>query len=77
MPTYYRNGALWIELRTRESGHPLPHVHAHFDGKSVSMALNGMVLEGYIRSDKQKEARDWVIKNSAMLEKEWRRIHNV
>ena len=77
MPTYYRNGSLYIEIRPRETNHPMPHVHACYDGKSVSMALDGTILEGRIRNDKQNEARKWVIDHAEMLEKEWRRIHNV
>ena len=77
MPTYYRNGSLWIELRGREGGHPLPHIHAHCDGQSVSMALDGTVLEGRIRSDKLREAKNWVTQNADFLKSEWRRIHGV
>ncbi|MBR2215767.1 MAG: DUF4160 domain-containing protein [Selenomonadaceae bacterium] len=77
MPTYYRNGSLWIELRTREGGHPMAHVHAHCDGQSVSMALDGTVLDGRIRSDRLNEVKAWVNKNKTLLESEWRRIHGV
>ncbi len=77
MPTYYRNGALWIEIRPREN-HPVPHVHVHFQGKSVSIALDGTVLAGGLGSSSQQaKAIAWIIKNRKMLEKEWRRIHHV
>ncbi|MBQ7496950.1 MAG: DUF4160 domain-containing protein [Selenomonas sp.] len=78
MPTYYRNGSLWIEIRTKEKSHPIPHVHAHFGDSSVSISLTGSILAGSLsNSKKQEEAVAWVIDNSEFLEKEWRRIHSV
>ena len=76
MPTYYRHGSLWIEIRPREQGHPVPHVHAHVGKYSTSIALNGTILAGDLHDRKlQAEAIQWVLKHKSFLESEWRRLH--
>ena len=76
MPTYYQCGSLWIEIRPREQGHPLPHVHAHVGKYSASIALNGNILAGDLHDRKlQAEAIQWVLKHKDFLETEWRRLH--
>ena len=42
------NGAR-IEMRSKERGHNIPHVHAVKNGQSMSIAFNGRVLAGKLK----------------------------
>ena len=76
MPTYYKLGSLWIEIRIREHNHSLPHVHAHFGKYSISIASNGRILSGNLHDRKKnQQAIEWVLKNSDFIESEWRKYH--
>ena len=77
MPTWTVIGidGVKFEIRTREKGHNVPHVHAHYAGKNVSIAFNGEILAGGIKKMKQNEAVEWVINNSDMLHKRWEELH--
>ena len=76
MPTYYRVGALWIEIRSREHNHNLPHVHVHYGSYSMSIASDGRVLSGNLYDRKKnKQAIMWVLKNREFIESEWRNLH--
>lgn len=77
MPTWSVEGihGVMFEIRTKERGHNMPHVHAHYSGEDVSIALNGEVLAGGIKDKKQKEAIKWVLENARMLQERWEELH--
>ena len=34
-----------IEIRTKEQGHNIPHIHAHYQGESISVSLLDNVMK--------------------------------
>lgn len=78
MPTWTVKGISGVrfEVRPRENGHNIPHIHAHYDGRNVSIALNGSVLAGEISPKKQKAAIEWVKTNKEIVEARWKEVHS-
>lgn len=78
MPTWTVKGidGVRFEVRTRENGHNVPHIHAHYAGCNVSIALNGSVLAGKITPKKQKAAIEWVKANREEVEARWKDVHS-
>lgn len=67
-----------IEIRNKEDGHNVPHIHAHYQGENISISLiDGKVLAGNIPKKNQKIAVEWVIKNFEMLRTTWENKHGV
>ena len=67
-----------IEIRNKEDGHNVPHIHAHYQGENISISLiNGEVLVGNIPKKNQKIAVTWVIENLEMLRTTWKNKHGV
>ena len=77
MPTWSIKGigGVKFEIRTKEKGHNVPHIHAHYEGKNVSISFDGAVLAGGIKRRKQIEAINWVLNNKELLEKKWKEMH--
>lgn len=76
MPTYAIINGARIEIRSRESGHNIPHVHAVKNGQSISIAFNGCILAGRLKSKKDEESVvQWVIDNKSFLEDRWKEMH--
>ena len=67
---------LVIEIRTKEGGHNIPHVHARIGNKNVSISLiDCQVLAGNIPLKNQKQAVKWVKEHKSELQLEWENIH--
>lgn len=65
-----------IEIRTKEEGHNIPHIHARYHNDNISISLiDGKILAGNIPIKKQKIAQKWVIDNLNHLREEWKDIH--
>ncbi len=67
-----------IEIRNKEDGHNVPHIHAHYQGENISILLiDGEVLAGNIPKKNQKIAVTWVIENLEMLRASWENKHGL
>lgn len=67
-----------IEIRNKEDGHNVPHIHAHYQGENIAISLvDGKVLVGNIPKKNQKIAVAWVIENLEMLRTTWENKHGV
>lgn len=65
-----------IEIRNKEDGHNVPHIHAHYQGENISISLiDGKVLAGNIPKKNQKIAVAWVMENMEMLRSTWENKH--
>ena len=65
-----------IEIRTKEQGHNIPHIHAHYQGESISVSLlDGTVLAGNIPKKNERRAVDYVLSHQNKLLNEWTAIH--
>lgn len=65
-----------IEIRTKEQGHNTPHIHAHYQGESISVSLlDGTVLAGNIPKKNERIAVDYVLSHQNKLLNEWTDIH--
>lgn len=75
MPTYYNENGIRIEMRIREQGHNVPHVHVYYQGQERSLSLKGKVLAGTVKGMAKRLAIRWVLENNEMLTEEWRKYH--
>lgn len=75
MPTLYNKDALIIEMRLKEAGHKVPHVHALYQGESVSIDFNGKVIIGKIKQKQQDIACQWVASHKFELQQLWKEMH--
>lgn len=67
-----------IEIRNKENGHNVPHIHASYQGENISISLiDGEILAGNIPKRNQKIAVQWVVENLDMLRKEWENRHGI
>lgn len=69
-------GGVRFEVRLRENGHNIPHIHAHYAGRNVSIALDGSILAGEIAPKKQKAVIEWVKANKEEVETKWKEVHH-
>ena len=50
-----------IEIRNKEKGHNVSHIHAHYQGENIFVSLiDGSVLTGNILKRNQKIAVTWL-----------------
>lgn len=76
MPTCTTINGIKIEMRLRENGHNIPHVHAKKGDSNVSISLDGYILAGNFKSRKDKEAvLHWIIANKEHLMDKWKELH--
>ncbi|MBR2785639.1 MAG: DUF4160 domain-containing protein [Clostridia bacterium] len=69
-----KNGVVF-EVRTKEKGHNVPHIHARYGEYNISIAIDtGEVLKGNLPGKKQKIAQKWVLDNKDMLITKWNNI---
>lgn len=73
MPTY-TDGTIKYQIRPRENGHNIPHIHASYAGKEVSVAFDGTILEGGL-GRKTAKAVSHVMANADFFRKEWDKYH--
>ena len=64
-----------FEIRPKEGGHNIPHVHVYYAGQNVSIAFDGGILAGGINPKKQKKAVTWIEENRQEVEKRWKEVH--
>lgn len=70
----YTDGTIKYQIRPRENGHSIPHIHALYAGKAVSIAFDGTILEGGL-GRKTAKAVAYVVANSDFFRKEWNKYH--
>ncbi len=64
-----------FEIRTKESNHSIPHVHAKYDRYEISIEIGtGRILAGNIPEAQQRVAVKWVMENSEKLLGDWNDI---
>ncbi len=67
-----------VEIRNKEDGHNVPHIHAHYQGEHISISLiDGEVLAGNIPKKNQKIAVAWVMENLEILRATWENKHGL
>lgn len=76
MPTCTILNGIRIEIRSREKGHNIPHVHALKGDTDVSISLDGCILAGNFKSKKDKETvLQWIATNKQYLMDKWKELH--
>ncbi len=64
-----------FEIRTKETNHALPHVHAEYAEFNISIEIaTGKILAGNLPRKNEKMAVDWVLANKEKLLNEWSNI---
>lgn len=65
-----------IEIRTKEQGHVIPHIHAKYHSNNISVSLiNGEILAGNIPHKQSKMAVEWIKNNKDYLLSIWEETH--
>ena len=65
-----------IEIRNKENGHNIPHIHAWYQGDNISISLiDGSILAGNIPRKNQKIAAEWVTTHLLELREKWKEKH--
>lgn len=69
-------GEIIFEIRTKEQGHNVPHVHACYGDSNISISLTDCsVLAGNIPRKQQTFAVGWVCSNLEFLRSKWNEYH--
>lgn len=71
-----KENGITFEIRSKESNHNIPHLHASYGKYNISIAIdNQSILAGNLPPKQQKFAQNWVRANKEKLLGEWKRIH--
>ena len=74
--TVERTHGIRFEIRPKEKGHNIPHCHATYQGKEISISLvDGEVIAGNIPKQQQNFAVKWVMQNLPTLQSCWDKYH--
>jgi hypothetical protein len=74
--TVERTHGIRFEIRPKEQGHNVPHVHACFGGQNISISLlDFSILAGNIPHLKAQAAIRWVKANIDILSAHWDKYH--
>lgn len=74
--TVERTHGIRFEIRPKEKGHNVPHCHASYQGKEISISLiDGEVIAGNIPKQQQSFAVKWVMLNLPTLQSCWDKYH--
>lgn len=74
--TVERTHGIRFEIRPKEKGHNVPHCHASYQGKEISISLiDCEVIAGNIPKTQQVFAVKWVKENLAVLQSFWDKYH--
>lgn len=67
-----------IEIRNKEEGHNIPHIHASYQGENISISLiDGKILAGNLPKRNAKIAVEWVMENMDLLRGKWENKHGI
>lgn len=70
-----KENGITFEIRSKESNHNIPHLHASYGEYNISIALdNQEILAGNLPIKKQKFAQNWVRANKEKLLGKWNKI---
>lgn len=71
-----RSDTLAFEIRTKEKGHNIPHVHVATMAASLSIAIEtGEVLaQSGADARSVKEAQKWILDNQTFLKEKWNEL---
>ena len=76
LPTCIVINGISIEMRVRENGHNIPHVHAKKNGQEISISLDGRIIVGKFKNRKDEDiATEYVKQNQKSLEAKWKEMH--
>lgn len=65
-----------FEIRTKEQGHNVPHLHARFEDENISISLiDFSILAGNIPQKQVKIAIEWTKKHIDFLRSKWNEYH--
>lgn len=71
-------GNIIMELRMKEEGHNIPHIHAKYENNNISISLvDFSVLAGNIPKKNQKIAIQWTRDNQLLLRNKWNGTHQI
>lgn len=74
--TVERTHGIRFEIRPKEKGHNVPHCHASYQGKEISISLiDCEVIAGNIPKPQKIFAVKWVKENLAVLQSCWDKYH--
>ena len=74
--TVERTHGIRFEIRPKENGHNVPHCHASYQGKEISISLiDCAVIAGNIPKQQQRFAVEWVKLNLPVLQSCWDKYH--
>lgn len=74
--TVERTHGIRFEIRPKENGHNVPHCHASYQGKEISISLiDCEVIAGNIPKPQQSFAVRWVKENLPVLQSCWDKYH--
>ncbi|MGA3172675.1 MAG: DUF4160 domain-containing protein [Chthoniobacteraceae bacterium] len=66
-----------IYMPSRESNHPLPHFHARYAGKRVSVAIGTLeILAGQIPAKELAMVRGWAFEHRGDLLRAWNELRS-
>lgn len=69
-------GAIIFEVRPREHGHNVPHIHAEYQGQNISISLMDFsVLAGNLPPKLQKSAIEWTKTHYETCKEKWNDYH--
>src|SRR5574344_530675 len=67
-----------FEIRSKENGHNIPHCHATYQDKEVSISLiDCSILAGNLDKHNEKYAIDFVQKNLSLFQQHWDKFHKI
>ncbi len=75
MPIICRYSGMVFVMNYEAGGkHKAPHVHVRYQGKEVSIDLDGKRVEGEIPTKKIKEIRELLERKQLEFQENWRRV---
>ena len=73
----YREYGVVVEVRSKENGHNIPHIHAKYNNFNVSIdIMECKILAGNLPKNQMNIAIEFVKKNQQFLLEKWRKYHD-
>ena len=67
-----------IDIRPKEQGHNIPHIHARYQGEEISVSLlDGSIMAGNLSNKNAKIVVAYVLQNKEKLLNEWTDLHGI
>lgn len=67
---------IFFEIRTKEQGHNVPHLHANYGNQNISISLiDFSILAGNLPHKQEQIAIEWTKNNIDKLKNKWLEYH--